>query len=254
MMKKAIFGVLLLLATTGRAGAQSQVPDSCLTLWQNVYCQYCPDSIVENSDSAMVDTCYGSEGYHAPYYFLRFGWAFVFKYDILPLDSVSADSILIVNWDAIDTSYVATRDSFQKMAIKYGGVHFQKFYPNVSDSTIGGEARFFGMILGSYYSADTVLQDLENVPLVTEARYSFPSVESRVTQSQNTAGIKILYIDPYHVRFSGVEENEPYILFDIIGREIGEGWIDGSGVIDLSAFNPGMYFIRIGNYTYSIFR
>ncbi len=244
----------MLLAMTSCLHAQAVDP-TCLVLWQKVYYPNVPDSLIDNYDSAMVDTCNDSIAIHEglPEIYLQHYWEFVFQYDILPLDSVNADSTLIVGWDAIDTNYRATRDSFQRMAAKYGSVRLRKAFPNVIDSTIQS-SNAFALILGSYYPADSVLNDLLNVPLVSYAWYDHPAPVEMVNQTQTLDAIKIIYIDPLHIRLSGIEESCPYVIFDIIGREISEGKIEGLGIIDLTILKAGCYFVFLNNHILHFFR
>jgi hypothetical protein len=115
-MKTAIFAVLLLLATTGRVGAQ--VDSSCLVLWQDTPQKpQNPDIVWFNPDSAKVDMCLGSQYLQL---FARDKFSIAFLYYIIPDSLAPIADTQPHDWHVIDTTYSGIRNAFDSIETLFG--------------------------------------------------------------------------------------------------------------------------------------
>jgi hypothetical protein len=164
-MKKAIFAVLLLLATTGRAGAQV---DSCLQLVCIPGQPMGGDSgFCINPDSVMIDTCKSSTTYGEDYAFRW--WEIDFAYYVINVPAAPPDTTLEMSWTEIDTSYHALRASFADLETKYGSLILKKVNPSYVDST-DAASKVYYMRFNNYVCIDSVISDLDNLPDVDTFR------------------------------------------------------------------------------------
>ncbi len=171
-MKKAILAVLLLLATTGRAGAQVSIGDSCFTLnWK--YFPPVTDSATWNPDSILVDTCLvglcqcGDPVIGA---WIKRGFYIYFDTNTIPLGWAPHDADVEVTWQAIDTSYPALRSAFQNLEQRFGTYTLKKQYPDDTGSIEYG-ARDFFLILSNYVPFDSIYFALDSVSEIQTAFY-----------------------------------------------------------------------------------
>ncbi len=122
-MLRAISVVLFLFVIASEIEAQP----STYPLYQTVY-----GSQYYNPDSVRVDTATGSSTYE--HLFAKGYFGMFFSYHVIPLDSVSEDSVLSVGVSGIDTTYSAIMSALEGIQLKYGTITFRKEHPQIGDS------------------------------------------------------------------------------------------------------------------------
>ncbi|TAL66937.1 MAG: T9SS type A sorting domain-containing protein [Bacteroidetes bacterium] len=154
-MKSLIVSILLLFSIQNFTFAD----ENCLQL---VF-PHQPDSLINNPDSVMVDTCDG--------YFYTKKWFFV----LLPVNSLNIpqappDSILEVGWDDIDTNFQSLRDGFEELENKFGMFTLRKQVPEMSDSNAIG-SRVFMIRFNNYVRIDSVYYTLKSISGIQDCYY-----------------------------------------------------------------------------------
>jgi hypothetical protein len=220
-MKKAIFAVLLLLATTGRAGAQ--VDSSCLVMWQDSPLFIGSGYAWFNPDSVKVDVCQG------PQYLQEFAkhyFSVYFLYYIIPIpDSVALNGAdtAIHTWQDIDTAFTALRDSFQSVEQKFGTFTLEHSDDGPGDTSLDEKAWIINF--HSYLNIDTVDTALSNLPDINPALgwvgNPAPSFYESVNLKTSEAQIRV-WPEPCNseVNISGIGTNPDAKFFDPLGREV----------------------------------
>jgi hypothetical protein len=264
-LKKAIFAVLLLLATTGSAGAQTFLPstDSCLSP-RFIYSVANPyDSIHPPAgDSVLFDTCNSTplNVLYTRYATILFDY---FSPPILNLPWAPADSILEVSWRAIDTSFPAIRDSFQNLELKIDSFVLQKVYPDDtvlihnSDSGSVIPRYFYLRFLGyGYYNEDSIASALSSIPGITFLLPGPPDVvPAGVSESnQNPQNHLHLFPNPAGetIRLQSDTDNiyGQIEIIDALGRTI-RSILVAQGIqdveIDIHDLPSGSYSLLCGN-------
>jgi len=239
MMKKAIFAGFLLLAATGRAHAQ-QV-DSCLCIWGAA-----DSSVWLNPDTVMVDTCryHGGVPINPPdeYVYSKI-YEIIFEYAVIKLDSVSADSVLIVPWTYVDTSYSAFRTVCSNVAEQYDGLWFIKIHPEIGDSNENTYDEF-AVLIGNYACVDTIRETLGGSQF-SQIYYNRPiPVMYGVKTTSAPKQDNLIYSDADHVFLSSVDNRTPFTIFDFSGRMVRSSETDPNGSINLSSLAKGFYVLR----------
>ncbi len=163
MKRVSLFFLLILGFASGLYAQPSTYP-----LYQNIF-----GATYLNADSVRVDTTTGSPTFH--HLFAKRYFAISFTYDIMPLDSVSSDSVLIVGISAINGSYSVIRTQFDSLQVKLGTISFQKAYPAIADSTIAC-SNAFGLFFANYVDVDTATFYLQQIPLTHVRFASMPYV------------------------------------------------------------------------------
>ncbi len=250
-MIKAIFAVLILLATTGHAGAQGV--DTCLVYFDTIptYAEGPPPGYPgtgnrwqpnHNPDSVRVDTCSSSATYGELYITHWIG--VTFDSDILRIPADSVDSVVETTWEAIDTDYPSVRSGFSAIEAKYGSFVLRKAYPK---SGIGGPgSSIFGVGFSSYLCLDSVLNDMGTIPLIDlSLDDGLITILAGVVLGAipgMASGIR-LFPDPAWgiVEISGGELHDA-LLFDESGQRI-RSWKLLNGSFDISGFPSGHYFL-----------
>jgi hypothetical protein len=246
MMKKAIFAVLLLLATTGRAGAQV---DSCLAYYDTVFNSTHSRGGLINTDSALVDTCSGSSTYRGIYVKQWFNFAFRYG-SMLQLPSAPADTILEVSWTAIDTNYAATRSAFQALETKYGTFVLRKLNPDLTDTNKPLQGGAYKIRFLNYVCEDSAWHDLKAVPEIDDTFMQdgllVPYASVVVTYSFEKNGIQI-YPNPARSSIDILGRSDsPLFLYDEKGECL-KVLNPSQETISLEGLPFGNYFLRSNN-------
>lgn len=106
-----------------------------------------------NPDSIRVDTCNGHE--QNPQFSVKRGYRITFDDYAIKLGYAEQDSVVEVEWSAIDTSFVDLREAFHKMADSIGGYKLRKLYP--SDTGAAGLLpRLFAIDFDQYVLTDSL--------------------------------------------------------------------------------------------------
>ncbi len=252
-MKKAILAVLLLLATTGRAGAQGV--DSCLTLWG----LNDPDTSQRgnywwNPDSVMVDTCEQWGSYplipDSVQYSKRY--ELFFKYAVIILSAVSPDSTLIVPWTQVDTAYPQFRSLCDTLASMYGGVWFIKTHPSDGDSS-APSYNDFTLLLGNYVSVDSFEHHIGNdfpvgaASVLGDIGYDIPTYNGVIYVQPETPAepYKVFFLDRSELTINGITRPADYTIYDALGQILSSGRLAPGSYIDMSNLASGFYFLRV---------
>ncbi len=238
-MKKAIFAVLLLLATTGRAGAQV---DSCLCIWGAA-----DSSGWINPDTVMVDTCKSHMGFppSSNEYVYSKRYVVGFNYAVIKLNAVSPDSTLIVPWTSVDSIDIEFKNICKNVAAKYDGLWFMKVFPSVGDSTDPRYNNFLA-IIGKYAQVDSIIDTLwpqSLLSIIEVVGFNRPGPATiDVKPIPKPEPLKLIFLDATHVQPDGITSITPYIISDDIGRTVARNSIDPNESIDLSLLPQDLYF------------
>ncbi len=261
MKRTVILAAFLLLAAQAprvAERARAQGVDSCLELYQHAVWPWVPDSLVDNPDSVMVDTCgatVGGEIIGDPSSLEMFGkrYVLIFTYHVISLDSVSSDSVLIAPWSSIDTAYPTVRATFDTIIARFGGAYLVKEHPQIADSNMYTSNEFI-LFTGNYSPADTVLAILTG-PLI-RAGFMRPTVTSFVTPSGLSieADVSAIYESGSRFRIAGTLSSTRYTLYDEIGRTVQEGILSRDGELDLNALPTGTSVLAIGTRLLKLFK
>ncbi len=258
-MKKAIFAVLLLLATTGRAGAQV---DSCLKFeFPDHYYDTLYHETYENQDSVMVDSCSDSPTYLE--YYATKGWSMDFKYSVIKRQPAPYDTSIELPWTAIDTAYIALRAAFAALETRYGTFNLGEVRPDSYDSTTPGN-RSYALLFDNYVCVDSVVAALELFPDL-DTTDGFPDagfggypawadggLGSVAVHSMKNEGLRI-YPNPSTelLTVTRLDSIGIYNLkcFDVLGRKILDIQADGNSELslDVHSLANGVYVLVCDN-------
>ncbi len=252
-MKKAIFAVLLLLATTAPAGAQ-QV-DSCLKIeFPDHYYDTLYHETYSNRDSVLVDSCTGSPTYLELY--ATKWWVINFSYYVIKRHSAPYDTTIEMSWTAIDTAYSALRTAFSALESKYGTLHLKEDYPDIVDSTVTGSDWYF-LRFDNYVCTDSVDADVVTFPdLDTFSNgspyvgfISAPKLYDGVQTNEIGAEAMTIMPNPSStsltIRRLDGQPIRHIELFDMLGKCVFERQYRGSDelTIDIRSIMSGSYII-----------
>jgi hypothetical protein len=237
-MKTAIFAVLLLLATTGRAGAQ--VDSSCLVLWQNSPLFPGPGYVWQNSDSVKVDVCPGPQQYAE---FARNEFVAAFQYFIMPHYDTIAQT-----WMDIDTQYSNIRAEFDTIEQRLGSFKMQLYdyephdtINDPGDTSISGDNWWY-VNFENYVNKDTAVYYLRKLPeLNTFAGANFlgnPGFYEGVAENIPTNEIHI-WPQPCssELHIEGWNVPDKILSYDPLGRQISIPFSSTDGTVTLDVSN-----------------
>lgn len=253
-MKKAFFGVLILLATMGHAWAQG---DSCLKLqYPDEYHDTLQNETYSNPDSVLVDSCIGSPTY-LEYYAAKW-WYFSFTYYVIHRQPAPYDTTIEMSWTAIDTSYGALRSAFAALETKYGTFHIKEVYPQIADSTVTG-SKWYYLRFDNYVCVDSVDADLKTFPDLDSLSNGYPKayfdgfpkwyLSSGVQNERVNSGAIVIAPNPpttsLTIRRMDGQSIRHIELFDMLGKRVFEGQYHGSGevTIDTRTIMIGSYIV-----------
>ena len=244
MLKRIVFfAAILILATTGRAGAQL---NSCIVLWDT--------TIAPTHDSLWVDTCSDSPLFRA--FYSKHSYEIIFDYYVITTPYLDIDTTLIRSWTDIDTSYRALRDSFQQISQSYGPFLFLKDDPYIQDT--GSELnRDFFISFDSILNVDTVLARISGFPGVNNIEFrGYPIYGTRgVNQSPLQSKISIWPQPCNHELFIQSKEMSDNILFyDPLGRQIKLPLVSSDGMltVDVSNQTNGVIYANLSGQFFKI--
>jgi hypothetical protein len=247
-MKKAIFAVLLLLATTGRAGAQG-VDSTCLVLWQDSPLFPGPGYGWQNTDSVKVDICQGPQYLSE---FARNKFVAAFQYFIMPhYDTIAR------TWMQIDTQYSNIRDGFDTIEQRLGSFKIQLYgydpdtTPNDPGDTSDFGDKLWFVNFEKYVNVDTAIFYLSQLP---ELNFNLgPDFAGRPIFYEGVN--KITPPNPIHLWpqpcssslfIEGQEYSEKILAYDALGRQLALptlGQSNGIISIDVSKQPNGIVYI-----------
>jgi hypothetical protein len=249
-MKKAIFAVLLLLATTGRAGAQ--VDSSCLVLWQDSPLFPGPGYGWQNTDSVKVDVCPGPQYLSE---FARNKFVAQFQYFIMPhYDTIAR------TWMQIDTQFSSIRAEFDSIEQQLGSFTIQLYgYDTNHDINDTSLDKFWFVNFENYVNIDTALYYLGKLPdLNTFAGVYFegrPLFFEGVNENIPPISIHVwpqpcqseLFID-------GIAQSNKILLYDPLGRQLSLPMTstDGMMIVDVSKQPSGIFYVNVSGQFFKI--
>ncbi|OGU41712.1 MAG: hypothetical protein A2X61_00180 [Ignavibacteria bacterium GWB2_35_12] len=252
--------------------AKAQLTDTC-------WCpplSYPPTGQLVNQDSAIVfDTCgirYPSANCDSAFWdntgwryypeakgnvYAKKYWDVGFNVPAIVLDSVSADSLLYVTHDAIDSiNYPNIKNVFKQLEIIYGTYRLRKVHPQ---ETIGERSQYFSLYFDNYvkigeveYYLDTMKNiycEFANWPSISgsnvddiKTNYDF-KIEPDVSQSF----IKILSNN--NLRIKSIK------IYNILGELLYYySFIDNDiFTININNYSTGLYIIAINEQIYKFY-
>ncbi len=243
MLKRtAFFAAMLLLAATGRAGAQGV--DSCLTN----YHQWA-HSTNFGGDSLMIDTCPDSPTYLQGY--SKGPFEVEFDYYMIQTPISDTDTIY-VTWQAIDTNYPKTCASFAALDSEFGSFTMKKEAPWQTDTGYFGN-HIFLLTFSNYVPVDSsgVIARFDSIP---ECAVFFEG------DTGFAAGVKE---EPPHgfnvrvwpqpagdwIRISGIPLGSHFILETSLGEGLSLDIApeENDYYLNVSKLRSGLYFLTGGN-------
>jgi Secretion system C-terminal sorting domain len=263
-MKKAIFAVLLLLATTGRAGAQVVVGDSCFAPADEFLNRVCPDNVNHNvwnnPDSCMIDSCAVSTvdpcGLWFGYVYSKNGYRFNFDSDVFKLPIYPIDTIIAMRWTDLDTSFHFLRNMFDSLEMQWGTFGLLKHYPDATNSDPA--AGVYYMVFDSYADAPAVSNFIKNYSSDTlDFTYLGGPFLALSVPNSSTQTNKI-FPNPVH---SDLNISMPGSLIsnvgviDVCGRLVRSYDLQNPSdtfTLDLTGLLSGVYAIKCGTQIYRI--
>ncbi len=244
VMKIAIFAVLVLLATTGRAGAQQNLPDTCLTLNWNGF--------EMNPDSIYVDTCLTTHAH--PVFWDKGPYFIQFDTNAIKLGYGAPDSDLEVSWEAIDTAFPQLRATFEALANNIGSYTLKKIGPDDTSALNLGSQEFY-LKFSNYVSNDSVTSYLSQDSMLTFLLISYFALDggSVVAPTPNKSTPIQLFPDPasgqLNVVLNGSAIGTRVELIEMMGRVV-QTYVQSEGaemiVLPLNDLPSGCYIIRVG--------
>lgn len=144
-----------------------------------------------NEDSTMVDTCFGSSTYGALY--AKRSFSIHFRYYVIDLPQAPYDTLLEIDWRAIDTSQTTLRASFMDLENKYGTFTLIKHAPHITDST-DLSSLYYHVRFHSYVCVDSVLSDIKNNAGIRDSYFSgYPAYKTAVYSKSDTKNSELLF-------------------------------------------------------------
>ncbi|MFH1049836.1 MAG: T9SS type A sorting domain-containing protein [bacterium] len=281
MKMKLLLFLLLLLVPSVRLLMQ-EIPD----------CMCPPMHILEtghqvNIDSAIViDTCgiwYPSASCDSAYWnnirseyqfeaqkrlYSRAYWEILFLVDVIPIPASHPDSVIIVDWTSIDTTFTELREAFEQLEEKFDDFYLKKLYPSSGD---GKSSRRFRLYFTNYVNLKQIEKHFEYIPdiLISFGRdipvpniidYDVITNINYCTISPNPASEYIeITVGENSRRQTGDGRQEWDIqIYNVYGEQMTnltptpytpliplERGMERGARIDISSFPDGVYFLKL---------
>ena len=264
MLKRtAFFAAMLLLAATGRAGAQ-EADSSCLALSEEYLNRVCPmgaGNYWQKSDSCFIDTCslLGAPCDIWDSLYAKRDFVIQFDSDVFMLPAYPVDSNILMRWTQLDTSFHSLRAMFDSIQQQWGNFVLAKSDPNrTNPSPLAGE---YLMYFDSYANVFSVTSTLTNDSIsnfYSGGPYGVTgSGGVNVPSTNGSQAIRFLP-NPVHSTISITMKDmmaSAVDVFNVLGelaRHYDLPGLTGSFMIDLTGLPAGVYSIKCANQIFRI--
>jgi hypothetical protein len=221
----------------------------------------------KNPDSVMFDSClcpppqYNQYGDHCPFKYAKRYWSFLLPYRALWMPEYPPDTVILKNWQDIDTSYKELRQDFSKMELLFGKFYIQKVFPDYSDS-ISLSSRYFYILFDDYQKIEDITVAFDTIPNLEKFGYSGRDVHL-AGDVINEDIMGTFYEIQYGTNFIKIKilqeiynKNNYINIYNYLGNRIYTQRISSSNEIDIdiSGYNVGIYFLQINNKIYKFIK
>jgi len=177
-------------------------------------------------------------------------WEILFTVPAIPIPAVpKPDTIIYVDWTAIDTAYPEIRNTFKNMAENFGDLYFEKLSPTDNEYS-----KSFRLYFTNYVNIDTVTKigtNTTGIIVFDFVGWPYISYDNVIENNKNDFFIQI-YPNPatdfLELTVSSELTHSKIEIFSIESIKMFES--EPARRIDVSRLCTGVYYIKIGSKVY----